>query len=98
MASAIDPIASANVHTQLDHPVADWLTVTEIPRFDLAQTYAYARLRDLVPHAFNPFGERFAPISTLIAEKLDHRLIVALELPLVPANALPFQCQFDGEP
>jgi len=51
MPPAIDAIADANMDSQFDDTVADGLRVTEIARFDLAQTDTNACGGDFVADA-----------------------------------------------
>lgn len=71
MSTAVHPVSGPYMHTQFDDTLADRLAVTENACLHLAQANADACLGYLVAHGIKPFGERFAAVVALVAEKFD---------------------------
>lgn len=75
--SAINAIASANVHPKFYHPFASWLPVSEVALFDLQQSGSDARLRLLIPKMLHPFLKRGSTGLILVLNDLVHIRSVA---------------------
>ena len=77
MTAAIQTVTCANMNPQLDHSVTYWLAVSKVAGLYLAQADSDARFSDPVTQGFEPVGERFAAILTLVAKEFIHRQTVA---------------------
>ena len=70
MTPKIDPMASADVNSQLEHTVADRFAIAEISRFNSAQAQSDTRFSGLVAHAGEPFRYWLAAIFALVTQEL----------------------------
>jgi hypothetical protein len=77
MPPAIHPISSTYVDAQFGYGLTDWLAVSKVSGFELAQPGFNSGLRHSVAEIAEPLRVRFTPILLLVTDEFDHGASVA---------------------
>ena len=73
VASAINPIPSANINSQFCHALAHWFCIAKVAGFDLSQSCRDSGFCHFVPERRDPLDERGTPVLIPVVNEFDHK-------------------------